>query len=261
MTASPGRGSAGRTVLGAAAVAAVVAAALTGAGPASARARPAVRCTATSGVIVAVDFGHWGGPLLRYCGSTSGTAYALVNQGGWQTGGTEHDGPGFVCRIGYAGFRHGTEYPTPAQQPCVLTPPVNAYWAFFLAGPGQNTWRYSQAGATSVHPQPGSVELWSFGATNLGGTAGSAVPAVSPARLRARSADLITNGPGPRIVNAPARPGAGRSGAGGQGGTVRAVGQASAGSSPYPTAIAVGIAILLAGAAIVAGRRRARARR
>jgi hypothetical protein len=155
------------------------------AAPALATAQPVGDCTTTSGVIVAVDFGHWGGPVLRSCGTTPTTGYDLLNQGGWQTAGTQHDGPGFICRIGYAGYQGGTQYPTPSQESCVLTPPASAYWAFWYANPGQNAWNYSQLGATSMDPEPGSVELWTFGGTNLGGSTGSAVPTIAPADLRA----------------------------------------------------------------------------
>lgn len=159
----------------------------TPAAPALAAARPLGDCTTTSGVIVAVDFGHWGGPVLRSCGTTPTTGYALLNQGGWQTTGTEHDGPGFICRIGYAGYQGGTQYPTPSEESCVLTPPTNAYWAFWYANPGQSGWSYSQMGATATQPEAGSVELWTFGGTNTGGTSGSAVPTITPAALRAEN--------------------------------------------------------------------------
>lgn len=157
------------------------------AGPAHASAEPIGDCTTTSGVVVAVDFAHWGGPVLRSCGTTPTSGYTLLNQGGWRTTGTEHDGPGFICRIGYAGWHGGTQYPTTAQQSCVLTPPSNAYWAYWYAGPGQDTWSYSQSGAMSTAAQPGSVELWTFGGTTNGGTSGSAVPSFSPASVRARN--------------------------------------------------------------------------
>jgi hypothetical protein len=153
--------------------------------PAGAAPEPMSDCTTTVGVVVAVDFAHFGGPVLRSCGSTPATGYSLLNQGGWHTTGTEHDGPGFICRIGYAGFRGGTQYPTPSQENCVLTPPSSAYWAFWYANRGQDTWSYSQAGAMSTNAEPGSVELWVFGGTNTGGTSGSAVPSVSPGSLRA----------------------------------------------------------------------------
>jgi hypothetical protein len=155
------------------------------AAPALAAAQPVGDCTTTSGVIVVVDFAHWGGPVLRSCGTTPTTGYALLNQGGWQTAGTQHDGPGFICRIGYAGYQGGTQYPTPSQESCVLTPPASAYWAYWYANPGQNAWNYSQLGATEMVPEPGSVELWTFGGTSLGGTTGSAVPTITPASVRA----------------------------------------------------------------------------
>jgi hypothetical protein len=161
------------------------------AGPAAAGAEPMGDCTTTSGVVVAVDFAHFGGPVLRSCGSTPATGYDLLNQGGWHTTGTVHDGPGFICRIGYAGFHGGTQYPTASQQACVLTPPASAYWAFWYANRGQNSWNYSQAGAMSTNAQPGSVELWVFGGTNIGGTSGSAVPTISPGSLRATNTGKV----------------------------------------------------------------------
>lgn len=153
---------------------------------------------------VVVDFSPWGGPLLRACGSTPTTSYLLLNQGGWHTSGTQHDGPGFVCRIGYAGFRHGTSFPTAAQQACINTPPASAYWTYWVAGPGQDTWHYSQVGAMSYRPEPGSVDLWVFGGTNLSGTSGSAVPVISPDSVRVLTAKTAASTPGAlAVVNAP----------------------------------------------------------
>jgi hypothetical protein len=176
------------------------------AGPrASASARPVSHCSASTGATVLVDFSHWGGPLLRSCGSTPTTGYTLLNQGGWHTSGTVHDGSGFVCRIGYAGFRHGTQYPTSAQQACVNTPPADAYWTYWTVGPGQRTWSYSQVGAMSYHPPPGSINLWIFGATNVAGSSGSAMPTISPAQIRLLVADATTAARAgrPTLVNAP----------------------------------------------------------
>jgi hypothetical protein len=205
-----------------------------GAGSASAAARPVRDCTATAGAILAVDFGHWGGPVLRSCGTTPTTGFALLNQGGWHTTGTVHDGPGFICRIGYRGYRHDVQYPTPAQQACVQTPPASAYWTFWLARPGQTTWTYSQHGAINYDPQPGSISLWVFGGTNLSGTAGSGMPTISPQSLRTAG--------GPGILNAP---------------PVTASVSVSRGSA-WPTLLAVAVAVLLAavGAVGVARRRR-----
>jgi hypothetical protein len=186
--------------------------------PAWAAAEPTDACTTTSGVIVAVDFGHWGGPLLRACGTTPTTGYTLLNQGGWRTTGTQHDGPGFICRIGYAGYQGGTEYPTPSQESCVLTPPASAYWAFWYANPGQNGWSYSPTGAMTIQPEAGSVELWTFGRTSLGGTSGSAVPTIAPADLRAENTGPATTGgrPAPAASAATAGPARQTGPAGGQ---------------------------------------------
>jgi len=223
----------------------LVAMLVSGAGPAAAAARPLNDCTATTGVIVAVDFAHWGGPVLRSCGTTPTTGYALLNEGGWDTTGTEHDGPGFICRIGYSGYRHGSQYPTPAQQACVQTPPASAYWASWQAGPGQDSWTYSQFGAMSYRPEPGSVSLWVFGGTNLAGTAGSAEPPMSPDSLRAPPPPGAANTGTPAIVNAPP-----------------AVASLSAShGSAWPTTLTVGIAALLAAAGVAAAARRRRVER
>ncbi|MGI8664806.1 MAG: hypothetical protein ACR2N4_02035, partial [Jatrophihabitans sp.] len=159
-----------------------------GAGPPFPTAVPLGQCSTTSGVILAVDFSHWGGPVLRSCGSVPTTGMTLLNQGGWHSTGTHHDGPAFVCRISYSGFRGGADYPTvgaPDYQACVSTPPTTAYWSYWHAAPGKNSWTYSQSGAASYHPQPGSVDLWTFGGTNTGGTSGG--PAFSPDSVRARN--------------------------------------------------------------------------
>ncbi|MEU9347669.1 hypothetical protein AB0D74_41380 [Streptomyces sp. NPDC048278] len=155
------------------------------AAPASAAPQPMGRCTTTSGVVLAVDFSHWGGPILRSCGTTPTTGYDLLNQGGWATTGTQHDGPAFICRIGYSGYQHGKQYPTAAQDDCVLTPPADAYWSYWHADPGARDWSYSQLGAMLYKPKPGSVDLWIFGATNIQGTEGR--PKVTPDQLRAHN--------------------------------------------------------------------------
>ncbi|MFG3224663.1 hypothetical protein ACGF07_07780 [Kitasatospora sp. NPDC048194] len=177
-----------------------------GTAPAVAAPLPMDQCTTTSGVVLAVDFGKWGGPLLRSCGTTPTTGYALLNQGGWKTTGTGHDGPAFICRIGYSGFQGGKQFPTPDQEKCVLTPPATAYWSYWHADPGQNTWSYSQLGAMLYQPKPGSVDLWIFGGTNIEGTEGR--PTFSPDSVRAHNSS-----PGGQ----PADPGQGT--AGGSGGS------------------------------------------
>ncbi|WP_405465028.1 hypothetical protein OG333_29025 [Streptomyces anulatus] len=153
--------------------------------PAGAAPQPMGQCTTSSGVVLAVDFSRWGGPVYRSCGTTPTTGYELLNQGGWRTAGTGHDGPAFICRIGYSGYQGGKQYPTPQQDDCVLTPPASAYWSYWHADPGQKTWTYSQLGAMLYKPKPGSVDLWIFGGTNIEGTQGR--PTVTPDQLRAKN--------------------------------------------------------------------------
>ncbi len=154
-------------------------------GAPAASADPISECTTTTGTVIAVDFGHWGGPVVRGCGVDQSTGYALLHAGGFSTAGDSHDGPAFICRIGNAAFHGAAQYPTPSDEPCILTPPASAYWSFWLAPAGQNTWTYSSVGAMSELPKPGEVELWSFGGTNIAGNSGSGLPRVTPAQVRA----------------------------------------------------------------------------
>ncbi|MFF4323391.1 hypothetical protein [Streptomyces sp. NPDC001568] len=179
----------------AAALGLTVAAFAATAAPAGAAPQPMGQCTTSSGVVLAVDFSRWGGPVYRSCGTTPTTGYELLNQGGWATTGTGHDGPAFICRIGYSGHQGGRQYPTPQQDDCVLTPPASAYWSYWHANPGQNTWEYSQLGAMLYKPTPGSVDLWIFGGTNIEGTEGK--PTLTPDQLRAKNTKP-TGGPAPQ---------------------------------------------------------------
>jgi hypothetical protein len=144
-------------------------------------------CTPRKGTIVAVDFAHWGGPIVRGCGIGQRTGYALLHAAGFTTAGDLHDGPAFICRIGEHSFRDGTQYPTPREDRCVNTPPTSRYWSFWTAKAGQHRWSYDPLGAMGDVPQPGEVELWTFGATSVGGTSGSAVPSFTPDTLRPRT--------------------------------------------------------------------------
>ncbi|MYQ75971.1 MULTISPECIES: hypothetical protein [unclassified Streptomyces] len=155
------------------------------ASPVAADPQPMGRCTTTSGAVLAVDFSHWGGPIYRACGTTPTTGYELLNQGGWRTVGTGHDGPAFICRIGFSGYKSGKQFPPTSEEDCVLTPPASAYWSYWHANPGANDWEYSQLGAMLYRPKPGSVDLWIFGGTDIGGTKGR--PKVTPDQLRAHN--------------------------------------------------------------------------
>lgn len=161
-------------------------------GTVSASADPIERCTPTTGAIVAVDFGPFGGKLEKGCDTTLTTGYELLQTAGFTMEGTVHDGPAFICRIGRG---TGTQYPTPDKEACVLTPQATAYWSYWVASPGQRKWSYSQQGAMARSPKPGDVEAWVYGGTDIAGTKGK--PSFSPDDIRG----LTT--PDPTVPTAP----------------------------------------------------------
>ncbi|WP_428843324.1 prenyltransferase/squalene oxidase repeat-containing protein [Streptomyces sparsogenes] len=147
-----------------------------------AAADPIGDCTATNGAVVAVDFGPFGGKVERGCDTTPTTGYDLLHDAGFTTTGTEHDGPGFICRIGHGAFNSGTRYPTPDKESCVLTPPATAYWSYWTASPGQDEWTYSQYGAMDRKLKDGDVDAWVYGGTDVGGSTGK--PTFTPDDVR-----------------------------------------------------------------------------
>jgi hypothetical protein len=156
--------------------------------PASpAAAAPISHCTTTKGVVVVVDFRHFGGVVERGCGPTPTTGYDAMHHAGFTTAGDDQDGPAFVCRI--------DDFPTPAQQSCARTPPTSASWSYWHANPGQSSWSFSQLGAMSTHPQAGSVDAWVYGSTVGGGQNGQ--PSFSPASVRAKGPVPTTPEPTP----------------------------------------------------------------
>jgi hypothetical protein len=141
-----------------------------------AAADPPGACTTTTGEIVVVDLTPWpGGQIERGCDPTLTTGLAALQAAGFTTAGDQHDGPAFICRI--------DDDPPPSQDPCINTPPATAYWSYWHADAGQDVWSYSQLGAATYRPQPGSVDAWVFGSANQQGTNGQ--PSFSPAEVRA----------------------------------------------------------------------------
>lgn len=155
---------------------ALVAAVATVGTPASASASDgpsAAPLSCTAGVIVVIDFSALGGQITESCdtavqpGRSSGLQ--VLQSSGFSVQGTLQYGLAFPCRI------NGE----PADQSCDVTPPANAYWAYWHALPGQDSWSYSTSGAESYCPALGSVEGWAFGAGVQPATPPSAVRAVT----------------------------------------------------------------------------------
>ncbi|WEH36692.1 terpene cyclase/mutase family protein [Streptomyces sp. AM 4-1-1] len=168
---------------------------VTGVSPAGAD--PIGECTATKGAIVAVDLGPFGGTVERGCDTTPTSGYDLLHEGGFTTTGTGHDGPAFICRIGFGPYNSGTQYPTPDQEDCVLTPQPTAYWSYWIASPGQDQWSYSPLGAMARKPKDGDVDAWVFGGTDTGGTSGR--PSFTPDQVRAGGGGTPDPGTSPTV--------------------------------------------------------------
>jgi hypothetical protein len=114
-------------------------------------------CQTSKGVTVVVNFGSlgWGTKVSCYTSATaSTTGLSALHGAGFSTTPTQHDGPGFVCRI--------SGQPTQDQEDCINTPPASAYWSYWQATNG-NSWVYSNQGAATQHVHVGGFEGWSFG--------------------------------------------------------------------------------------------------
>ncbi|MFF0740281.1 prenyltransferase/squalene oxidase repeat-containing protein [Streptomyces sp. NPDC004111] len=159
----------------------------------AASADPVEKCTATTGAIVVVDFRPWKGKVVRGCGVDSATGYDLLHAAGFSTVGTKKDGPAFICRLGHAENESGTQFPTPRDEPCEVTPQATAYWSYWHASQGEKTWKYSQYGAMARTPRPGDVDAWVFGGTDIGGTTGQ--PSFTPDEVRAKGGGTVPPDP------------------------------------------------------------------
>jgi hypothetical protein len=149
---------------------------------------PAVDCSA--GVIVAVNFAQWSNPVNTVCDLAplpATAAYALSRQtAGFSPTGVATYGLAFICQID----------DDPPDDSCQSTPPANAYWSFWYADNGNDSWTYSTSGAMDLEPQAGSVEYWVFG----GASGAGQPPGPTPAMVRNatdRSAASTTTVPAP----------------------------------------------------------------
>lgn len=124
--------------------------------PAPAR---AAACAAGTGVSVVVEFGSLGGGTTTACvtDGAGDAAWDVVERAGFDLTGTQRF-PGFVCRVSGK----------PADDPCVNTPPDDAYWGLFWSK-GDGKWIYSSQGAKALEvPRGGWIGLaFQTGSRNL----------------------------------------------------------------------------------------------
>ncbi len=123
-------------------------------------------CATSHGVTVVVDFHGLGGGAQSHCdlAGAGRTAATQLTDVGYRLAFVQRQ-PGFVCRV------NGT----PADDPCVNTPPSDAYWSLWWSDGKSGTWNYASVGAGSLTvPAGGYVALSWQGGTDR------ATPRVAP---------------------------------------------------------------------------------
>ncbi|MEO6509641.1 MAG: hypothetical protein ABIO16_01535 [Nocardioides sp.] len=127
----------------------------------------ATPCPGTSGVTVVVELNGLGGGSSQSCVADGGghTADRLLRDAGHSVDYVQRF-PGFVCRIDGA----------PADDPCVNTPPADAYWGLWWSDGTTGRWTYSSLGAASL-----AVPAGGYVAMVWDGSTGTVRPAATPA--------------------------------------------------------------------------------
>ncbi|OZM72062.1 hypothetical protein CFN78_16060 [Amycolatopsis antarctica] len=129
-------------------------------------------CADANGVTVVVDFQRLGGDVVIRCSpGVQDSGLAALQNAGFEVSGTDRWGPAFVCRL--------EGRPAADTEPCIDTPPADAYWSYWHA-PNGGGWTSSQYGLMNRTPPPGTFEGWSF-AEDRGENTGAA-PRIAPVR-------------------------------------------------------------------------------
>jgi len=117
----------------------------------------AAACPGSAGVTVIVEYGALGSGTSTGCAADGGgkTADRLLKDTGHALTYVQRF-PGFVCRIDGL----------PADDPCVNTPPADAYWGLWWSDGKTGEWSYSSLGAGSLTiPAGGYVAMVWDGST------------------------------------------------------------------------------------------------
>ena len=121
----------------------------------------AATCSSAAGVSVVVDFHELGGGVRTACVADGGgrTAGSLFPAAGFPLTYVQRQ-PGFVCRVSGA----------PADDPCVNTPPADAYWGLWWSDGRSGSWTYASTSAGSLRvPDSGYVAFsWNGGSARSG---------------------------------------------------------------------------------------------
>lgn len=153
--------------------------------PTAAPAQAADACRPGHGVTVVVDFHRLRHDDVRACVPAGGghDAATLLHDAGLSLADVQRQ-PGFVCRIDGL----------PADDPCVNTPPADAYWALWWSDGSSGEWTYSTVMASSLDvPDGGFVGMvWQQGSAETRpsvrpAAGGPGAPVATPAASGARA--------------------------------------------------------------------------
>ncbi|MCW2756816.1 MAG: hypothetical protein JWO46_562 [Nocardioidaceae bacterium] len=133
----------------------------------------AAACSSADGVTVVVDFHELGGGVQQVCdsGGAGKSAATQFTESGFTLTRVQRQ-PGFVCRVNGA----------PSEDPCVNTPPADAYWGLWWSDGTSGSWTYASQGVDSLKvPEGGYVALsWNGSATKSPPGAAPAPHAAEP---------------------------------------------------------------------------------
>jgi hypothetical protein len=133
------------------------------AGPAA-----AATCSDAHGVSVVVDFHELGGGIQATCVAGGGgeTAQQLFDDAGIALTYVQRQ-PGFVCRVSGK----------PASDPCVNTPPADAYWGLWWSDGKSGSWSYASRGVGSQTVPDGGYVAFSWNGSSSKSSPGVAATA------------------------------------------------------------------------------------
>lgn len=182
-------------------------------------------CPTAAGVTVVIDFQDLGGGIWVRCApGVVDSGFQALDQAGIPWTPTVRFS-GFVCRINDKPSAGGTTMAdgSTLRDPCVTTPPTEAYWSYWSATRG-GSWCYSSWGGASRNPPEGTVEGWSFSYKRTASssppprvTPPPAVPG-SPTRLSSTDCDSPATAPtSPTNTAPPPTPSTTRAPSGGAG--------------------------------------------
>jgi hypothetical protein len=130
----------------------------------------AATCSSADGVSVVVDFHELGGGVRTACVPDGGgqRASSLFPAAGFPLTYVQRQ-PGFVCTVSGA----------PADDPCVNTPPADAYWGLWWSDGKSGSWSYASTSAAGLTVPDGGYVAFSWN-----GSSTRAAPGATPAPHR-----------------------------------------------------------------------------